>query len=71
MIKQYAMHPNKGLVEILNDDSAKGYRVKVVKKRLNNLGILVSESPARWVEMGTLTKLTAEVVDIMVASNAI
>lgn len=70
--KQYAMYKSKYFVKILNDDSAKGYKVKIIRMKLwsKNNPLTTTGSP-RWVSMTDLQKLTPEVVDIMVATNAI
>ena len=72
LFRSYAMWKEKYLVEILNDDSERGYNIKIAKMHLSMIdGSLQRSINSRWVHMTELEKIPKEVVDIMVASGAV
>ena len=72
MIEQYAMYKGKYFVKILNDDSATGYKVKVIRMKLwSKETPLTSTGLPRWVAMTDLQKLDSAVVDIMVSTGSV
>ena len=69
MKRQYAMLREKYFVIVMNDESPKGYRVKVAPVRIREDGMIIRVSHSQWVDANQLQKLTPEVVDIMVSAH--